>query len=227
MDDGFITVAAIAPKIRIGDVAYNVGQIKQAIDQALAQKVTLLVLPELCVTAATCQDLFYQDRLISAAAQGVAEIAHYTKDKKIIVVVGAPLRGAMSYAGNVYNCSVVINSGVIEKVIAKQSLSAQLARWFQSDVSDGIQVVIGKDQKGYDVGCGCVLCCQENLDFTFAVHLGSPSIQAMSPAEISMLTQANIICNPDASWISGKSAGELADDIRSLTKTLGDRKSVV
>ncbi len=64
MKYGFIKVAAAVPAIKVADIDYNVEQIESLIAQAEGQNVEVLVLPELCVTGYTCQDLFRNQLLI-------------------------------------------------------------------------------------------------------------------------------------------------------------------
>ena len=59
MRDGFVKAAAGTPKIRVADCEYNAGQIIALMEEAAAQGVKVLALPELCVTGYTCGDLFF------------------------------------------------------------------------------------------------------------------------------------------------------------------------
>ena len=63
MRDGFISVAAGTPKIRVADCRYNAEQIFTLMREADKQGVKVLALPELCLTGYTCGDLFLQDTL--------------------------------------------------------------------------------------------------------------------------------------------------------------------
>lgn len=66
MRDGFISVAAGTPKIRVADCRYNAEQIFTLMREADKQGVKVLALPELCLTGYTCGDLFLQDTLLRA-----------------------------------------------------------------------------------------------------------------------------------------------------------------
>ena len=46
--------------------------------------------PELCLTAYTCGDLFYQSSLLLKAREELARIISATKDRDILVFVGLP-----------------------------------------------------------------------------------------------------------------------------------------
>ena len=54
MKDGFISVAAGTPKIRVADCRYNAEQIFTLMREADKQGVKVLALPELCLTGYTC-----------------------------------------------------------------------------------------------------------------------------------------------------------------------------
>ena len=76
MRDGFISVAAGTPKIRVADCRYNAEQIFTLMREAAKQGVKVLCLPELCITGYTCGDLFFQDTLLKGAedAPGVVKL---------------------------------------------------------------------------------------------------------------------------------------------------------
>ena len=103
MRDGFIKVAAGVPRCTVADVAANTAAIKALIDKANAQKINLLALPELCITAYTCGDLFFSQALLAAAESALAEICEYTAGKYPIIIVGVPLL----YRSKLYNCAAV------------------------------------------------------------------------------------------------------------------------
>lgn len=90
MKDGFIRVAAATPKIKVADPEYNAQQIIELINQGYGRGVKLMVFPELCLTAYTCGDLFYQSSLLLKAREELARIISATKDRDILVFVGLP-----------------------------------------------------------------------------------------------------------------------------------------
>ena len=74
MKDGFLKAAAAAPKIRVADPAWNALEICKALDSCYAQRAKLIVLPELCLTGYTCQDLFLQERLLEESLEGLQTV---------------------------------------------------------------------------------------------------------------------------------------------------------
>ena len=72
MKHGFIKVAAVTPDIRVADTAFNAGQICGAIEKAAGEGARVIVLPELCLSAYTCGDLFLQQSLLASCQIGRA-----------------------------------------------------------------------------------------------------------------------------------------------------------
>ncbi len=112
MKDGFISVAALTPDIRVADVDYNTKQIMKGIDRAMDDPVNpakVLVFPELCITGYTCGDLFTQDLLLEKAREALLVIAAHTKGRQGLVFVGLPL----AVDGELYNVAAALSDGKI------------------------------------------------------------------------------------------------------------------
>ena len=88
---GFVKVASAVPAVKVADVEYNVQQIESLIAQAEGRGVEILVMPELCLTGYSCQDLFKQQALLDRAEQGVMMLLDFTRKLDIITVVGLPV----------------------------------------------------------------------------------------------------------------------------------------
>ena len=127
-----LRAAAASLKLKVANPSYNKEEIKKAIDRALAEEVRILVTPELSVTGYTCADLFFTKALQTAANKALCDIVNYTKDKNIVVIVGAPIAAQ----GKLYNCAVVIHNGEIYKMVPKQHIANYNEfyekRWFDS-----------------------------------------------------------------------------------------------
>ncbi len=127
-----IKVAAAVPTVKVADVAYNVGQAESLIAQAEGQGVEVMVLPELCLTGYTCQDLFKQQLLIDKAEEALLVLLDFTRKLDVIVIVGLPVQiGSL-----LYNCAAVIQSGTLLGVVPKTYLpnygEFYEKRWFAS-----------------------------------------------------------------------------------------------
>jgi NAD+ synthase (glutamine-hydrolysing) len=132
MKYGFVKVAAAVPAVKVADVDYNVGQIESLIAQAEGQGVEIMVLPELCLTGYSCQDLFREQLLIDKAEEGLLVLLDFTRKLDVICVVGLPVQiGAL-----LYNCAAVIQSGTLLGIVPKTYLpnygEFYEKRWFAS-----------------------------------------------------------------------------------------------
>jgi NAD+ synthase (glutamine-hydrolysing) len=99
------------------DWEHNLRNISTAIEQAKADGVELLCLPELCLTGYNCEDLFLSDWLPASALAQLQKIRPLTDG--ICVVVGLPVR----LNHRTYNTAAVLRDGQILGFAAKQFLA--------------------------------------------------------------------------------------------------------
>lgn len=118
MRDGFVKVAALTPAIRVADVDYNVDACVAAAREAAGEGARVIVLPELAITAYTCDDLFWQDALLDAAAQGLARLVRETAALDALLLAGVPLRAN----GKLYNCAAVASRGRLLGLVPKRNI---------------------------------------------------------------------------------------------------------
>ncbi len=132
MQQGFITVAAAIPQVRVADVDFNIKEIARQVDDAEQQGVEILTFPELAVTGYTCQDLFRQQLLLHKAETAVEWLLHETQCKDLIYIIGVPIAANSM----LLNCAVVIQHGTILGVVVKEYLPNYAEfyekRWFTS-----------------------------------------------------------------------------------------------
>lgn len=115
MHDGFIKVAAGTPKIRTADTVYNAERVAELMKMAYQQGASLLVLPELTLTAYTCSDLFLQETLLEGAEQALSDLLEYSSAFPLVTVIGLPV----IYNQKLYNCGAVILQGRLLGVVPK------------------------------------------------------------------------------------------------------------
>ena len=100
--------------------------------EADKQDVRVLVFPELSVTGYTCQDLFRQNILITAAEKSVVSLLNSSMHVDVIAIIGVPV-----VVGDLLlNCAAVIQKGVLLALIPKTYLPNYSEfyekRWFAS-----------------------------------------------------------------------------------------------
>lgn len=148
MKDGFIKVAAGTPNVQVADCEFNAAEIIKMVREMEAEGARVMVFPELCITAYTCGDLFWQENLLEEAKVQLMRIAEETADVDAIIFVGLPLE----YKGKLYNVAAGLNHGEILGFVPKTYLpnynEFYEARYFTSgeDV-DGI-VTIRRSEYG-------------------------------------------------------------------------------
>ena len=71
---GFYRFAAVSPKLKVGDVEYNINIIIDTIKQINDSKesnIDVILFPELCITGYSCGDMFYNDDILNDALTGL------------------------------------------------------------------------------------------------------------------------------------------------------------
>lgn len=132
MNYGMFRVASASLKLKVANPSYNKEEIKKVIDKAVEKDVRLLVTPELSITGYTCADLFFTRTLLDSADKALLELAEYTKDKNICVIVGAPY----IYKNKLLNCAYTLFDGKVQMITPKQNIANYNEfyekRWFIS-----------------------------------------------------------------------------------------------
>ena len=148
MKDGFIKVAAGTPDVQVADCEFNAAEIIKMVREMEAEGARVMVFPELCITAYTCGDLFWQENLLEEAKVQLMRIAEETADVDAIIFVGLPLE----YKGKLYNVAAGLNHGEILGFVPKTYLpnynEFYEARYFTSGEDVDGTVTIRKSEYG-------------------------------------------------------------------------------
>ena len=152
MRHGFIKVAAVTPVIKVADTKHNCMEIKNRMLLAANEGAKIIVFPELCLTAYTCQDLFFQDTLLDAAKESLGELIEASSSIDALIFVGLPLE----VGGKLYNVAAVMNRGTLLAFVPKKNIPnygefyemrhfEPFQMQIQEVVFDGIKVPMGTD----------------------------------------------------------------------------------
>ena len=190
MLNGYIKVSAGAPRIVLADVNANADAILDLIHRADAAGAHLLVLPELCLTGATCGDLFYSDTLLTAAEDALVRLAEASAACSPVTVVGLPLRSG----GRIYNCSAVLHKGNILGVVPRGSIPG----WQRQFAAPAALTELELNGQIVPFGPELRFDCEDMSDFRFSVITGDDAVTAASPAAALCAAGAVIIANPCA-----------------------------
>lgn len=144
---GYIRVASAVPVVKVGDVDFNLKEIKKLIADAADMKVDILVLPELCLTGYTCGDLFEQRFLMDKAMDALESLLGYEGFGETVVALGMPVMVGTRR----FNCAVVMDRGGVLGIVPKIHLpnygEFYEKRWFESgaDLRPSTVNISGKD----------------------------------------------------------------------------------
>lgn len=106
---GFIRVAVAVPRLRVADPAFNVAQTIEMARAADAQGASLVLFPELGLSAYAIDDLLQQAALLAGVDKALRDLVEASRALQPLIVVGAPLR----HEGRLYNCAVALLRGQV------------------------------------------------------------------------------------------------------------------
>ncbi len=197
MKQGFIKVGAGTPKVRVADPAYNAGQIIQVIRQMAEAQAKIIVLPELCITAYTCGDLFWQERLLDEAKEQLLRIARETRDVDALIFVGLPIE----YESKLYNAAAVLNEGrllgLVPKICVPNYNEYYEARYFTS--GQDVQGSVGLGGEDVPFSAEQIFVCEQMPRLKVGVEICEDLWTADPPSNRLALQGANVIANLSAS----------------------------
>lgn len=204
MDYGFIKVAAATPKIKVADVDYNTELICNQIDEAAKNGAKVLVFPELCLTGYTCSDLFWQSLMLEKVKEKTIEIARYSKDYDMLIMIGIPYE----HNGKLYNVGVVLHKGKILGMITKKHLPNYSEFYEARHFTKGFEKVVTVEFAGQKVpmGMNILFKCENRPDMVIGVEICEDLWVPNPPSIRHTMAGATIIANLSASdEVTGKS----------------------
>ena len=210
MNYGFFRVACISPKLKVADCSYNANQIVDCVKKAESLNIQFLLFPELSITSYTCQDLFLQETLQTAAENALKFICEKTKSLKILFAVGLPI----AIKNERYNCAAFCLGGKVVALVPKSYIPNYSEfyerRWFTPYTSDSvISINLGDEQKFQNIPFGTNIIIQDKKNplIKIACEICEDLWVAHSPSTEHTLEGATIIANLSASnEVVGKAA---------------------
>ena len=115
---GFVRIGVATPRVRPADVTANGAETELLIRQAVGRGCSIVLFPELGLSAYAIDDLLLQDTLLSAVETEVARLAKETAKDDVLIALGAPLR----CGGLLYNTAVFLHRGKVLGVVPKSFL---------------------------------------------------------------------------------------------------------
>ena len=197
MKDGYIRVAAGSFETSIANVKNNSENICNLINEAYHNDARVLVLPELCLTGYTCEDLFNQDRLLNEAKQQLQTIITATNNRDLITIVGLPYQ----HLNSLYNVAAVIHQGALLALVPKTHIPNYQefyeARRFEQAPKEN--TLTNFNGQKIPFGTHYVFASTTNSNFKFGVEICEDLWLPDAPSTKLALNGANLILNPSAS----------------------------
>ncbi len=217
MQNGFIKVAAGIPAVSVADCAFNTEQVENMMLKAESLGASIVCLPELAISAYTCQDLFQQQTLLDEAEASLLKLIEFSRNLSVAALVGVPI----AYGSTLYNCAAVIQRGSIHGLVPKTYIPNYKEfyekRWFASarTLPEDVNIHF----------CGQTVPLSANLLFetqrcTFGIEICEDLWAPLPPSTHLALSGADIIFNLSASnELIGK-AGYLRSLVQSQSARL-------
>lgn len=203
MIEGFLRVAVATPKIKVADVRFNTEAVLREIAEADRQGASLLVFPELVLTAYTCADLFHQTILIERAAAALDEVAEATRRTQLVAVVGVPYM----VDHKLYNCAAVLHAGRILALVPKKNLPNYSEfyerRWFTPGQTRVVTLThrsaVTGEEYAIPFGMNILVEAVDRPDFRLACEICEDVWVLDPPSTRHVLAGATVIANTSAS----------------------------
>ena len=208
MQDGFVKVGARTPEVRVADVNFNVEQCVRQVEDACADGAKVVVLPELCITGYTCEDLFWQDALLDAAQRGLYAFAEQTSALDALLFVGVPWR----VNGKLYNCAAALCGDEVLALIPKTFVPNynefyEIRHFTPAPTSCGCDFIDMGQEELVPFGTNVLLRCSSMPDLVVAAEVCEDLWAPNPPSVAHALAGATVIVNLSASnAIVGKAA---------------------
>lgn len=203
---GFARAAACTPRVSVADPARNVRATLDLAEKASAAGAVLAVFPELGLSAYAIEDLLFQDALLDAVEEALADVVRASADWGTVLVVGAPLRAQ----GKLFNCAAVAQRGRLLGVVPKTYLPSYRefyeARHFAAaggSLSATIRVAGDEAPFGNDL----LFEAADYPDFCLHVEICEDLWTPIPPSTYAALAGATVLANASASNVTiGKAA---------------------
>ena len=197
----FLRIASCVPRIEVGDPPFNLGETLRLARQGDADRVGLMVFPELGLSAYAIDDLLLQEALLDAVERAIDTLREESRALYPVLVVGAPLR----HGARLYNTAVVIHRGAILGVVPKTYLPNYREfyerRHFASGAGvRGERIAAGAIEAPF--GTDLLFRSEGSVPFTFHVEICEDVWVPLPPSTHAALAGAEVLINLSASNIT-------------------------
>jgi NAD+ synthase (glutamine-hydrolysing) len=197
----FVRVACCVPRVEVGDPAFNAAQTLNLARAGNAQKVALMIFPELGISSYAIDDLLFQDALLDRVEAAVADIARASEDLFPMLVVGAPLRRR----GQLFNCAIIIHCGTFLGIVPKSYLPNYREFYEGRHCASGAgirQATIDLNGQSVPFGVDLLFQSRGSVPFTAHVEICEDVWVPQPPSTAAALAGAEVLLNLSASNVT-------------------------
>ncbi len=197
MKHGFVKAAAVTPKIKVADPAYNAKQICACMGAALEREAKIIVFPELCLTGYTCGDLFLQELLLREAKEQLQVVCEASEGSDALVFIGLPVEKDHK----IYNVAAVLQNGEVLAMIPKRYIPAYAEFYETRHFTPGNQTPESFlwEEKEIPFGTNILLQADSMPELVVGCEICEDIWAADSPGTAHALAGASVLVNLSAS----------------------------
>jgi len=203
---GFVRAGVCAPRVRVADPDFNTAETLAQARRAAEQGASLVLFPELGLSAYAIDDLLQQAALLEAVERGVATLLAASRDLAPVLFVGAPVRAG----GRLYNTALAIHRGKLLAAWPKAYLPGYREFYEKRHFASGLGAVpptlrIAGQEAPF--GTDVLLRAEDLPDLVVHVEICEDVWAPVPPSTAAALAGATVLLNLSASNVTvGKSA---------------------
>jgi NAD+ synthase (glutamine-hydrolysing) len=198
---GFLRVATCVPVVDVASPARNLEETRKLAGEASSRDAALAIFPELGLTAYANDDLFFQDALLGAAQEVIAELVRASRELEPVLVVGAPIEAE----AKLFNCAIVIYRGRILGAVPKTYLPNYREFYEKRQFTSGSKAsrsIIRVAGEEVPFGSDLIFVAENSPDFAMHVEICEDLWTPLPPSSYAALAGAFVLVNLSASNIT-------------------------
>jgi NAD+ synthase (glutamine-hydrolysing) len=199
---GFARVAAAVPHTRVADPAHNADRTIELARDASEAHASLVIFPELGLSAYAIDDLLHQQALLDAVLDALQRIVIESASLWPVIVVGAPLKAERG----LFNTAVVIHRGRVLGVVPKSYLP-EYREYYEKRQFRAARDAIGThiallEERAVPFGNDLLFASSDLEAFTLHVEICEDLWVPIPPSTYGALAGATVLANLSASNIT-------------------------
>jgi NAD+ synthase (glutamine-hydrolysing) len=197
-----LRVAVATPRVRVADPEYNAFETIALLERAVREHASVVVFPELGLSAYSCEDLFHQRALLDAATEALMRIVNASASFQCVAVVGLPIR----IRHLLFNCAAVVSRGRILGIVPKTYLPNyrefyEMRQFAPADAAERRAIDLA-GQREIPFGNRLLFHCAEQPLLTLYVEICEDLWAPIPPSSYAAMAGATVLLNLSASNVT-------------------------